>query len=488
MSSTAPSPVELRLHPSGWRSAPESERYPLSLMGHIMPKIYVAVAEVFALPDDANIEATVRNMTAGLEFTLSQFPILSGVLEMNAATGTMWVARKRDSTASLHVKHMLGEEEFPSYKELAEKHFPASVLKGSQLLPEFVTAKPLHSPLGDNNEEGIAVAAFQLNFIRGGLIIGLAIHHSVSDGPGCDGFLTTWAENTVAAAKGAPFIPAKHPFSIHGTSLDTEKPTKARVEELDRMLPVVRDAGGPMPAPPAGFVMPSLVAQMWHFPKSKADLLKSKASSQDGGSWISTYDAIMALLWSSITRAKVEMLKPDLESKAIMVHAVDTRKVWSPPLPDRFLGVGAAAARCEPLTVKDIIAGNLPQLATAVRSSINAITPEYLSNLLQWVAGHEDQRYLETSINSFLGIDLGASSWQGMTAYEAHDFGFGLPKALRWPNPGFEGFVLLYPSRAGSVDAAEDEGIEVCVCLEKSCHKRLLEDPVLLEYAQPRGD
>ncbi|RSM19443.1 hypothetical protein CDV31_001603 [Fusarium ambrosium] len=462
MSSTAPSPVELRLHPSGWRSAPESERYPLSLMGHIMPKIYVAVSEVFALPDDANIEATVRNMTAGLEFTLSQFPILSGVLEMNAATGTMWVARKRDSTASLHVKHMLGEEEFPSYKELAEKHFPASVLKGSQLLPEFVTAKPLHSPLGDNNEEGIAVAAFQLNFIRG--------------------------ENTVAAAKGIPFIPAKHPFSIHGTPLDTEKPTKARVEELDKMLPVVRDAGGPMPPPPAGFVMPTLVAQMWHFTKSKADLLKSKASNQDGGSWISTYDAIMALLWSSITRAKVEMLKPDLESKAIMVHAVDTRKVWSPPLPDRFLGVGAAAARCEPLTVKDIIAGNLPQLATAVRSSINAITPEYLSNLLQWVAGHEDQRYLETSINSFLGIDLGASSWQGMTAYEAHDFGFGLPKALRWPNPGFEGFVLLYPSRAGSVDAADDEGIEVCVCLEESCHKRLLEDQALLEYAQPRGD
>ncbi|KAM0430076.1 hypothetical protein ACHAPT_006082 [Fusarium lateritium] len=457
-------------------------------MGHIMPKIYVAVAEVFALPDDINIETTVRNMTAGFEFTLSQFPILSGVLEMDAATGTMWVARKRDSTASLHVKHMLREDEFPSYKELAEKNFPASALKGSQLLPEFVTAKPLHSPLGDNNEGGIAVAAFQLSFIRGGLIIGLAIHHSVSDGPGCDGFLTTWAENSVAAAKGTPFIPTKHQFSIHGTPLDIERPSRARVEELDKMLPVVRDAGGPMTPPPAGFKMPSLVAQMWHFPKSKADSLKTKASSQEGGSWVSTYDAIMALLWSSITRAKLEMLKPDLESKAILVHAVDTRKVWNPPLPDRFLGVGAAAARCEPLTIKDIITGNLSQLATAVRGSINAITLEYLSNLLQWVAGHEDQRYLETSINSFLGIDLGASSWQGMTAYETHDFGFGLPKALRWPNPGFEGFVLLYPSRAGASDAAEDEGIEVCVCLEESCHKRLMEDQVLLEYAQPRGD
>ncbi|RKK96237.1 hypothetical protein BFJ68_g14499 [Fusarium oxysporum] len=487
MSSPASLPIELRIHPTGWKSGPESERYPLSLMGHIMPKVYVLVAEVFALPDLTDNDVTVQNMTAGLEFATSQFPILAGVLEMDTATGRMWVARQRDSTVSLHVKYMLREGEFPSYKELAEKEFPASSLTGSQLLPDFVTAKQLHSPLGDNNEEGIAVAAFQLNFIRGGLIIGLAIHHSVSDGPGCDGFLTAWAENSSAAAKAAPFIPAKQHFSVHGTPLDVESPTRVRKEELERTLAVVRDAGGPMAPPPAGFKMPSLMAQMWHFPKSKIDLLKTKASSEGVNNWISTYDAIIAVLWSSVTRSKLEMLNPDLESKATLVHAVDTRKVWNPPLPERFLGVGAAAARCEPLTVNDIITGNLSRLATEVRASIKAMTPEYLTSLLEWVAGHEDKRWLEISINSFLGMDFGASSWQGMTAYETHDFGFGLPKALRWPSPAFEGFVLLYPSRAEANDATDDEGVEVCVCLEESCQRRLMNDQVLLEYAQPRG-
>ncbi|KAH8654840.1 transferase family-domain-containing protein [Ilyonectria robusta] len=487
MSSIGQLPIELRVHPKEWDAGPAYERYPLSLMGHIMPKIYVPVVEVFALPETIEAEATVQNLTAGLEFAISQFPILSGVLEMDATTGRMWVARRRDSTVSLHVKYMLREDDFPSYKELAEKDFPPGSLTGSQLLPEFVTAKQLHSPLGDNNEDGITVAAFQLNFIRGGLIIGLAIHHSVSDGPGCDGFLTTWAENTVAAAKGDPFIPAKQQFGIRGSPLDVESPTSDRMEELKSKLAVVKDAGGPMPLPPADFKMPSLVPQMWHFAKSKTDLLKKKASSE-GGSWISTYDAIMAVLWSSVTRAKLEMLHPNLESKATLVHAVDTRKVWEPPLSERFMGVGTSAARCEPLTVKDIIApGNLPKLATAVRASITAMTPQYLSGLLQWIAGHEDQRWLEINVNSFLGMDFGGSSWQGMKVYETHDFGFGLPSALRWPSPALEGFVLLYPSRAGTRDAKNDEGIEVCVCLEESCQKRLMEDQVLLEYAELRG-
>ncbi|CAI6036704.1 unnamed protein product [Clonostachys chloroleuca] len=485
---------QILLHPTGWQvgSDFETKRYPLSLMGHVMPKVYVLVSEVFALPELADTqanEAITENLKAGLEFAISRFPILAGNLEMDAASGRMWVSTTAETKVHLHVKHMLGEEDFPSYSELACKDFPAALLKGHQLLPKSVTAKQLHSPLGDNNEDGIAAAAFQLNFIRGGLIVAMAVHHSVSDGPGCDGFLSTWAENSVAALNGTDFIPNETPFSLHGTKLEMEGPIPPeQMKELQEALPVVRDASGPMPPPPAGFKMPALVSHMWHFPKSKTEILKAKASSSGDANWISTYDAIMALLWSSITRAKIDLLQPDKSAKATLVHAVDTRKVWSPPLPERFLGVGATAARCEPLSVQELIAAeNLSKVAATVRSSIKGVTTDHLRRLLQWVDGHEDKRWLEISINSFLGLDLGASSWQGMKAYEKHDFGFGLPKALRWPSPPFEGFVFLYPSRAGVEGAEEDEGIEVCVCLEESCHNRLMEDQVLLEYAQLRG-
>lgn len=257
---------------------------------------------------------------------------------------------------------------------------------------------------------------------------------------------------------------------------------------INDAYPVLKDAGGPMAPPPADFKMPDLVQQMWHFPKKSAESLKELASSKLESGWISTYDAIMGLIWSRVTRAKLDLLKPDLNSKALLIHAINTRKVWNPPLSESFLGVASTPGRCELLSLNDIIAEeNLSKLAASVRSSIQDVTPQYLEGMLQWIAGHEDKRWLEININSFLGMDLGASSWQSMTAYEKHDFGFGLPNALRWPSPPFEGFVFLYPSRAATRNAKPDEGIEVCICLEKSCHERLMEDRVLLKYAHPRG-
>jgi hypothetical protein len=362
------------------------------------------------------------------------------------------------------------------------------LIDGNKLLPESVTAKQLLSPLGNNNEAGIPVAVFQLNFIPGGLIIGVAVHHVLSDGPGCEGFLTSWAENSAAAVRGAPFRPSKDSFKLEESPLHVQKPTAAEAKKLAHAFPAVKDAGGPMQLPPVDFKMPTLACQMFHFPKSKAEMLKAEASGQVKDGWISTYDAIMALLWGSVTRAKLELLKPDLSTEAFLIHAVDTRKVWSPPLPESFLGNAAMAGRPGPFTLKELIAPeNHAKIATSVRASIKALTPEYLTGLLQWVASREDKRYLEHEVNAFLGMDFGGSSWASMKAYERHDFGFGYPKALRWPSPPFEGFVFFYPSRAAQKCTSEDEGVEVCVCLEESCMKRLLKDEVLLKYAHPRG-
>lgn len=346
----------------------------------------------------------------------------------------------------------------------------------------------LLSPLGNNDEEGIPVAVFQLNFIPGGLVVGVAVHHVLSDAPGCEGFLTCWAENSAAAARGASFSASKNSFKLEESPLYVHKPTAAEAKELDNAFPAVKDVGGFMPPPPADFKMPPLACQMFHFPKSKAEALKSEAASQVKEGWISTYDAIMALLWCSVTRSKLELLKPDLDTEAILIHAVDTRKVWDPPLPENFVGNAAAAARPGPFTLQELIAPeNHAKIATSVRASIKALTPEYLTGLLQWVASREDKRYLEHKVNAFLGLDFSGSSWASMKAYERHDFGFGYPKALRWPSPPFEGFVFFYPSRAAQKHPSDDEGVEVCICLEESCMGRLLKDEVMLKYAHPRG-
>jgi hypothetical protein len=154
-----------------------------------MPKIYVQIVEVFKLAPNADKAKVVDNMIKGLEVTLSQFPILTGGLKMDAENGRLWVTKKRDSAVGLFVQD--AEETFASYEELDRTDFPAATFKGHKLLPKAVTEKQLFSPLGDNQEDDLIISTFQINFIKGGLILGVAIHHNCSDGPGCDGSIAS---------------------------------------------------------------------------------------------------------------------------------------------------------------------------------------------------------------------------------------------------------------------------------------------------------
>lgn len=479
------STAKIRIRPTGWESAPEEEQFVISDMDHTMPKIYVQIVEVFKLPPDAEKSRIVDNMVKGLEYTLSQFPILAGNLKMDAENGRLWVTKKRESSVGLSVRDVA--ESFPSYEELERSDFPAVSFKGHMLLPKAVTEKQLFSPLGDNQDDDTIISTFQINFIKGGLILGVAIHHNCSDGPGCDGFLTMWAKYAAAVSKGTPFQTLPD-GALDRSRLSARKPDAARWKQLDQKFPILKDGGGPAPPPPADFKMPDIVIRMWHFPKSKTAELKSKAMSQTGVGWISTYDAIMSILWKTITRSKLELLQPDLDKEVILAHGVNTRKIFDPPLPETFMGNAVALARTEPLRISDLIAdNNLPSLAQRVRASIQAITPQYIAELPEWVAGLEDRRWLNINMHSFLGMDLAATSWQAMNVYQQHDFGFGIARAIRFPDPQFEGYVFVYPSRADVKEGAVDEGIEVCVCLEKGCHDRLAQDEELLAYAQPRG-
>jgi hypothetical protein len=414
---------------------------------------------------------------------------MTGALHMDEENGRMWVTKKKDSSVGLHVSTMdsSGENSFPSFEYLNERNFPVHLINGYDVLPTSVTKKQLFSPLGENADDGLIISTFQINFIEGGLILAAAIHHNCSDGVGCDGFLRKWAESSAAVTHGKPFQPIDE-GSLSRERLSAAKPSEARWTELDGRFPIFKYLGGPPPAPPADFKMPSLKIRTWHFPKSKSALLKAEASTDVRDVRISTYDAIMGILWKTITRAKLDLIKPDLETTTLLAHGMNTRNNLQPPLPEHFLGNAVALPRTEPLVIKDILAdGSLPQLAAAICASTQSITTEYVSELPEWLAGLEDKRWIAINMTAFLGMDLAGTSWQSMTSYEHHDFGFGLPKALRWPHPQFEGYVFVLPSRASVKPHGSDEGTEVIVCLEETCHDRLLKDDEILQYTQPRG-
>jgi hypothetical protein len=412
--------------------------------------------------------------------------VLAGTLQMHEKTGKLWVLKKKTTTVGFAICYMDGpDDKFPSFKELEEKHFPAALIDGNALLPKSVTEKQLFSPLGENKNKDTLISTFQINFIRGGLILGLAVHHSCSDGPGCDGFLSQWAENSKALAASSP-LPSLDQANLDRSKLSApSNPGPVEMEYLSKKLPVfkhVKDAPAPLPA---GWAMPPLSPVMYHFSKSSCEKLKAMCKPADTMSWISTYDAIMSIMWKTMTRAKIPYLKPEPTKEVILVHAVNNRSRLDPPLPDRFLGNAVALARCQPMAVESLIApNNLPDIAVSVRASIKRIDSQSIKDTASWVAGTEDKNWIAMALDSFLGMDLAGTSWQTMK-YESKDFGFGNPKAMRFPSPAFDGYVFVYPQRLSSSDP--DEGIEICVCLEQSCQERLMLDEELKEFAQPRG-
>lgn len=105
--------------------------------------------------------------------------------------------------------------------------------------------------------------------------------------------------------------------------ISNAKPSDEWMVATQRKIRSLDHQKTPPPPPPADFKMPPLSQVMMHFSSSGLAKLKEATKQPgDGSDWVSTYDSIMAVLWRSFTRSRLEMFKPDLESESHLLHAV----------------------------------------------------------------------------------------------------------------------------------------------------------------------
>lgn len=80
---------EIRVRRADWRYVPREERFELSDMDHTMPKIFVPIVEVFEMPDGADKDGIVATFRKGLEYALTQYPVVNGSLHMDEEDGRL---------------------------------------------------------------------------------------------------------------------------------------------------------------------------------------------------------------------------------------------------------------------------------------------------------------------------------------------------------------------------------------------------------------
>ncbi|KAK7522542.1 transferase [Phyllosticta citriasiana] len=336
---------------------------------HTLPKIYTQITLAFKLEDHVDHQTVIDDFVVGLQRTLSQYRFLRGTLQTNVMTGRLWIRKEKHNTVEFVTNWIDGpEDDFPSYETLEKAEFPAAMLDGDSLFPLHVTHKQPLTLLVESGDDDTPILVAQANFIRGGLILAVAVHHSCSDGPGANGFLSHWAENTRGVLTGTTPTPFDS-LVLDRSPLTSKASAKRSTTNEDQEAPFSCAVTKTPPTPPKDFKIPRLSQVMLHSSSGGPARLKKDAK-PPGQPTASSYDAMVAILRRCMTRARLPLLNSERSTESRLLHAVGLRQCMEPPLPARFLG-NALALPTPSMDISSLLDGEaLPQIGSVIRASI----------------------------------------------------------------------------------------------------------------------
>lgn len=322
------------------------------------------------------------------------------------------------------------------------------------------------------------VSAFKLNFIRGGLILAVHLHHCVIDNAGFGGFVYQLAENCYS--------------TVHKTQAPTFDircldRSRFRCKEVPilKQIHTESQVGQPTSQP---IHQPS-TALLLHLPKSKAATLKQLATPPEGGIRVSTYDAFSALIWRILLKHRAKIYSVDFRTSAFFYEIVNMRSRLG--LPARFQGNALLAPTTadieDGLSIADVIFdAPLWKLASCIRQVTDNATPKALEALLDKASLVRDKTELRHFTTPLTTMSLGITDIREPPIFDA-DFGFGQFRAFRHFFYPFcpETLICVYPPRP--LYEGDDAGCEFHVPIEKELVGDFLNDPDVQCYFDFRG-
>lgn len=243
------------------------------------------------------------------------------------------------------------------------------------------------------------------------------------------------------------------------------------------------------PEGPPPFLLVESDVTRWKFTKSNIAKLKSDFTPKDSSSWISSGDALAALLCGVITRSRQNANIPRLEKRSSLESNVESvamaangreRAPQGNMADGQYFGnfntLWSISLSRTDLLSPDNEAGS--RIASNIRNNLNI----HLSSksIAQKIAFFEKAQREDALNNVFWAADIILTNWcrfdlQG----PALDFGWGKPF---YSTNGAGGF---FPPGYCLMTQTKDTGdITVLMTIEKDAADELKNDPVLNEYAE----
>jgi hypothetical protein len=175
----------------------------------------------------AEREEFISQLRIGLQNVVTHIPLVGGQLHNDE--GLISILRHNHVPIQLNVHHLDLEPGFPTYETLAASGFNSALYSSiaSFLVP------PGANLGGFRRDDGCPVAVFQVSFIRGGVLVTVALHHMCGDARSIDHIFSLWAASTKAAKEGHP-MPTWSPIIDRSYFCASSTPNIAETEELKK--------------------------------------------------------------------------------------------------------------------------------------------------------------------------------------------------------------------------------------------------------------
>ncbi|KAK4233884.1 transferase family-domain-containing protein [Achaetomium macrosporum] len=491
------------------------QRFPLNAMDNIMPRFFPSLIFAFRLQPGVTHDQALDLLRASLRAAADELPLLRrrafGIppTKDNPVAGRLEAREHPDWTPE--VLHHDLRASWPDYDELIDEALPQDLLDGAQLLPPGRAHFDLDSP------EGVPLLLAQANDVVGGLLLGVSIFHPLADGMSGVLFLRMWAKHMRLLQEGEAISATVPLLEIPPDCCDYELLVKAWQEagapvaegtEADWRVLGLLPPGSEPPAPrvpPPPMRTSIFYVSAAAFGKLTAVAAAANNSQSEGeGSWgegkeqgmatATANDALMALLWRCIMRARRATAPQDpAYSGPGAVAELDTtlngRILFGDTLPWQYMGTLVYIVTTR-LPVAELVAPETPLVAVvrAVRQAVASITRERALSVFGLAATRLPGYTADTlrwPFATFDGAEACFSSWLSLPAM---DMSFG---GKLFANRGIPDYIRperrlldLVCRNCNILPMRMEGGAEVLVSLTVEEMALLEQDPEFAQFAQ----
>ena len=355
----------------------------------------------------------------------------------------------------------------PTYRELQDARFPMGMLDGRVLSP-FKGIPDLYT-----DEDHTPVFVVRLNYVNHGVLACFSVMHSAMDGNALGHLIRQFATLMRGESLSEADIEAGdlNANQVLPSLPQDKKPLKIH----DRLYkdPNAKEDAGPDPGVPCSWAY-------FDISPDKMSRLKDLAGRDCPlGAWITSDDALTALLWRAIVRSRAHKL--DMSLSSTLARAINLRRRLDPSLPLSFL------ANCVTTTFSDARLSelvndmSLSRVANLLRQAMNTADDHFARSYITFLRSLADKGSI-TFAGKNPDRDCLVSSWCSWPVYGS-DFGdlLGKPECVRRPRmAGMDGLVYLMPK-------SEDGRVAVAIGLNEDTMEKLKLDEELLTYTEYLG-